>query len=106
MVELREEPDASEAFNAADETQVNNRKRSARRRDKAKTEALHRFLTDPAGRAWMWDLLSVCGNFQTSFDDNPSRMAFKEGSRNIGLRLLSEISPDALLLILKERGNG
>lgn len=78
-------------------------------------QALGTFLRDVAGRRWMWSVLSECHIWQPSFSTNALRLAFLEGERSQGLRLLSEIQeagPDLFLQMLKEhqverpRGNG
>ncbi len=45
----------------------------------------------PGGRAWMHYYLDFCTIFHTSFDPNPYVMAYNEGRRNVGLRLLADI---------------
>lgn len=54
-------------------------------------QALGRLLGDPAGRRWVWGLLSECHVWQTSMATNALRLAFLEGERSQGLRLLGEI---------------
>lgn len=58
------------------------------------------------GRAFIWDLLVRSGVFALSFSgEQPLTMAFNEGRRQYGNRLLAEINqaaPEAYLLMLKE----
>ncbi len=59
------------------------------------------------GRRIAWRLLQQSGVFNATFDTNAMRMAFQEGQRNFGNRLfamLDRAQPDALVLILKEKG--
>jgi hypothetical protein len=66
---------------------------------------LAKFLGDPEGRRYFYDLLASAHAFSTSFATNALSMAFREGERNFGIRLLADIveaSPDAYLLMLKE----
>lgn len=61
-------------------------------------------LSDPKGRRFIWKYLSFCGVFRTSFTGN-SQTFFKEGERNIGLRLFDEVfeaDEDAFLKMKKE----
>ena len=47
------------------------------------------------GRRWVWNLLSRCGCFRSSFDPSAgghSRMCFAEGQRTIGLELLGYVT--------------
>jgi len=68
-------------------------------------QALGRLLGDPAGRRWVWGLLSECHVWHTSMSGNAMRLAFLEGERSQGLRLLGDIqeaNPDMFLQMLKE----
>lgn len=48
-------------------------------------------MDDPRGRRVVWDLLDKCGVFATSFTTNGSMVMFKEGRRDVGLRLMHDI---------------
>lgn len=68
-------------------------------------QALGRMLGDPAGRRWVWGQLSECHVWQTSMASNALRLAFLEGERSQGLRLLWEIqeaNPEMFLQMMKE----
>jgi hypothetical protein len=65
-------------------------------------------MSDPAGRRWVNDILAECHVWHTSFASNGLRMAFLEGERSQGLRILTEVmeaNPDAFLTMLKERAS-
>ena len=79
-------------YNAADANAVNKRQKSAKTRDLQKKAALKRLLSDAEGRMWMWDLLTLCGVYHSSFSSDALAMAFHEGHRNIGLHLTAEIN--------------
>jgi hypothetical protein len=99
-------PDEPVAFNANDPEQVQKRQIESLRREKESREVLVTLLSSRAGRAWMYELLDACHIYRTSFRSDAMEMSFAEGERNIGLRLLSQITataPDALLLMLSER---
>lgn len=70
-------------------------KEEKRTRDKldADTEAsdLVAQMSDQRGRRFVWRILEQAGVFRTSFNTNSMTMAFNEGQRNIGLRLLGLI---------------
>jgi len=58
------------------------------------------------GRKWMCELLESCHCFATSFSDIGLRMAFCEGQREVGIRLLSDIMsacPDQYITMMRER---
>lgn len=48
------------------------------------------FLSDKRGRRFMWRLLSETGLFRPSYTGN-SETFFREGERNVGLKLLNQI---------------
>ena len=57
------------------------------------------------GRRIVWRQLEQAGVFRLSFNTNAMQMAFNEGNRNNGNRLLAqinEVNPDAFTLMLKE----
>lgn len=49
-------------------------------------------MADSRGRRLVWADLARARVFHPIFDQNPSQMAFNEGGRQHGLRLLSEIN--------------
>lgn len=62
-------------------------------------------LSDRSGRAVIWSILSDAGVFQPVFDTNALSMAFKEGRRNHGLKILDvvmRIAPEAYQLMQEE----
>jgi hypothetical protein len=50
------------------------------------------FLGSEDGQRVLRDLLAGCHMFRTSFDKDRGVMAFKEGERNVGLRLMAIIA--------------
>lgn len=77
--------------NAADEEQV----KDARDREKLKLEKdqndLKWVLSMPQGRRFLYRLLEMCGVYKSSFTGS-SETFFLEGQRNIGLKVLAEIT--------------
>ncbi len=58
------------------------------------------------GRRMLWRLLDQAGVFRLTFDQSTMQMAFNEGNRNSGLRLLNMIhivSPELYPVMLKEQ---
>lgn len=51
-------------------------------------------MSDPRGRRFIWRLLGITGIFRSSFTGN-SETFFREGERNVGLKLLTEVTRDA-----------
>ena len=93
------------AFNAADPDQVDAARRTERMKREQEAADIKALLADPAGRRVLWRLLDHCGVFRSSFTGHGARDAFNEGTRNVGLFLMAEITgadPDAFVTMLKE----
>ena len=93
--------DISEASSVADRDKALALRASQDRR------VICELLSTEIGRSWTWRLLEQCHMLSTSFSTEPTEMAFREGERNIGLRLWSQIqqeAPDLLLKMLAEKG--
>nr|WP_091658874.1 hypothetical protein [Massilia sp. PDC64] len=87
----------------------------AQREDEAKRRELSRkqeiadfkwLMADPRGRRIVWRQLAAAGVFQSSFDPTAMTMAFNEGRRSEGLRLLAQIHaqcPDLYVTMMKEQ---
>jgi hypothetical protein len=62
-------------------------------------------LNDVQGRRFLWKMLADCGIYESSFTGNNSETFFKEGSRKVGLKIMTDImeaSPESYLVMLKE----
>ncbi len=62
-------------------------------------------MSDARGRRFMWRLLEVTGLYRSSFTGN-SETFFREGARNVGLKMISDIhefTPDAYPTMLMEQ---
>ena len=60
------------------------------------------------GRRIVWRLLDRAGVFRLSFNTNAMQMAFAEGNRNEGLRILAQIHtlcPELYPVMVKEQAN-
>ena len=104
MAEETEEPTG--LYNASDPEQVAARRRSSGRKRKANEGVVYTIMSTPEGRAWMHSILDSCHCFNTSFTGEALSMAFKEGERNIGLMITSQImktSPNEFVLMLTEQ---
>lgn len=66
------------------------------------------FMSSKRGRRIVWRLLDRAGVFRLSFNTNAMAMAFAEGNRNEGLRLLSQVHalcPELYPVMVKENAN-
>lgn len=63
-------------------------------------------MNDPRGRRIVWAQLSASGVFRTSWSPDAMQMAFNEGHRSHGLRVLAQIHatcPDLYHTMMKEQ---
>lgn len=102
-----DQPESPEGeFDASDPRQVNQRKRRAKTRQADEDEVIRGLLGSFKGRAWYWKQLSACHIFEASWrQDGTDAMIFREGERNIGLRLLAQLmraSPESYVLMTQE----
>ncbi len=79
-------------------------------RDKIAQEAeeadIRRLMTSKWGRRFLWRLMDQAGVFRLSYANDPMAMAFAEGNRNSGLRILNLIHtlcPEHYNAMLKEQ---
>lgn len=80
------------------------RETEAIRREREDNE-LRTVLGTYAGRSVAWRLLERCGIYELSFSSDSHNTAFREGNRNVGLFLLSElmrVAPDAYAQMQRE----
>lgn len=80
---------------------------ATRRRNARDTEEgdLKWLMSSKRGRRIVWRQLEAAGVFRSSFNTNAMAMAFAEGNRNIGLRLLGQIHsvcPEHYTTMMKE----
>lgn len=62
-------------------------------------------MNDPRGRRIIWRQLAAAGVFRTSFTPDAMQMAFNEGHRSHGLRLIAQVHalcPDLYPTMMKE----
>lgn len=88
-----------------DAREVRNQRRRSRIRRRDQLAILARLMAEPVGRAWFYDFLSACHMYHTSFATNALAMAFSEGQRDVGIKLLADVieaAPDLYLQMLKE----
>lgn len=68
------------------------------------TEDLRWVVSTPAGRRFIWRLISACHVFRSIWD-NSARIHYLEGQRNIGLSLivdLDEVDPALIFMMARE----
>lgn len=113
MGEVEEAGDSAETtpdLNIADPVKVRGRNNRLKAREELRLRLISDFLGNKDGREWMYELLSDCHIYHPSHvPGDPYSTAFREGERNIGLRILSDIPADVYALMQSEakgRTNG
>lgn len=89
----------------AQEREAEDAERQAKFKQDGRVKDLKWLLAHRPGRRIAWQLLADAGVFRSSFNASGSVMAFNEGARSQGLKLLAEImehAPDAFTLMQKE----
>lgn len=93
-------------YNAAVRQNVRQAESAARLAERQATEIVRGIMSVKAGRQWMLGKLEACHVFAPTFSTNGLQMAFAEGERNIGLKLLADIMvacPDHYILMMREQ---
>jgi hypothetical protein len=101
---------AMEDFDPLDTHQQDaQREAEAKRQKLARQQEVADFMwlmADQRGRRIVWRQLATAGVFLSSFDPTAMTMAFNEGRRSEGLRLLAqvmELCPDLYATMMKEQ---
>lgn len=108
MADVDLHPVPENAYDASDPQQVEKQKRKEAIREKQNREVVAGLLSTPAGRNWMWGVLSDCHMFTNPYSTETHDTAFACGEMNIGQKLTAAImrtSPDLYIQMLKERGD-
>jgi hypothetical protein len=89
--------------NAADEGQQKEAKESLQISRKSEMNALRASMSVEAFRRWMYQRVNICDRI--SVDASGSMTYFKEGERNMALKIKADLvdaDPEAYLLMMKE----
>lgn len=90
------------------ERNKNDRDIQARLAREAEEADIRWLMSSKRGRRFVWRLLENAGVFRSSFNTNAMTMAFSEGTRNYGLRMLALVHsqcPEQYTLMSKEQAN-
>jgi|SRR5262245_42736164 len=94
------------AYDASNRRDIREAQKRARVAEQQRREIVTGIMSVAPGRSWMCDILESCHIFATSFSDQGLRMAFMEGQREVGIRLLTDIMgacPDFYVTMMRER---
>lgn len=92
-------------FDASDRKAIRRAEKDSAIADRQRGETIHALMQTTAGRTYIWAELAACHIFHTNFSLEALQMAFSEGERNAGLRLMDsvmEFAPDEFLLMWRE----
>ena len=77
--------------NAADRKSIRRLEKAAKLADEQRRAVITNLMSTAPGREWVWNILTQCHCFSTTFSGEALSGAFAEGERNVGLRLLSDV---------------
>lgn len=92
-------------YNATERSDIKVAQAAAKLADREDDVVLRGLMRTGSGRGWMFRLLAACHIHQTTFTGNALLGAFKEGERNIGLMLetnLLRVCPDEFITMMRE----
>ena len=92
--------------NTPESSNANQRQKAIKRRAREEAEDFKWLLSSRRGRRIVWRFLDRAGVFRLSFNTNSMTMAFNEGNRNEGLRILAQIHtlcPELYPVMVKEQ---
>lgn len=90
----------------AAEASQNRTREKAKLEQQREAEDLKWLMSSRRGRRIVWRLLERAGVYRSTFNTNAMQMAFAEGARNAGLRMLAQVSasaPEQYIEMLKEK---
>lgn len=103
---LEEEAQQDSPYDAADPKAVNAARKKAARLRKKRLDFVKAAMDTHEGRMWIYEVLCMCHMAENTEDfDNPHKTSFKNGQRNVGLKILADVSEAAsekYMLMLQE----
>jgi len=87
-------PDKKEALvgNVADEDQIRRGRKKQNIREELELKDMKDLLATHFGKRILWRYLAFCKIFESSFTVDPNITSFNEGKRDVGLKMLADIS--------------
>lgn len=92
-------------YDASNRKDIRKAEKASRLADVQRLEFLRSVMSTPPGRAWIYDLLSRCSIFASTFRPDAGFAAFLEGGRNVGLQFLNDLMiacPDQYIVMVQE----
>lgn len=78
-------------YSAAERKDIRRAEKSAKLAEISRKEIVTQIMASSPGRAWVYDFLSLCHVYTTTFTGEALSSAFSAGEQNVGLRLLADI---------------
>lgn len=101
--------EVEQPYNASDPEQINLARKKYSRKKAGHLQVLKALMELADGRMFVYELLEFCHMYQSSFmQGDPYSTAFREGERNVGLRLTADImsaAPNDYVKMLQEAKN-
>ena len=91
--------------NAADRKQIRAAEKAAAIAERERGEVVVEMMATPQRRRYVWDKLTEARMFETTYNDDPGRMAYLEGFRAAGIALMMDVMqhcPDQFILAMRE----
>ena len=92
-------------YDASNRRHVADAAKAAKAAEQERLNIVRGIMSLKAGRAYVHDELAACHVFATSFTTDALQMAFSEGERNRGLRLLNDVilaDPEGYVDMMRE----
>ena len=92
--------------NAASRKDIRRKEKEARQIERNRGQVIIELMRTVPGRNYIWDQLTLAHIFSTSYSPDALQMAFAEGERNSGLRLLNDIiewCPEQFIQMMREQ---
>lgn len=77
--------------NTADRKDIRRREKAARITERQREDVTRELMSTTAGREFVWNILSECSIFSSTFTGDALTTAFNEGRRSIGLAWMATI---------------
>ena len=94
--------------NTPESINASQRQKAIKRKAREEAEDFKWLLSSRRGRRIVWRQLERTGVFRSSFNNNSMAMAFAEGQRNYGLKVLAQVhahKPEAYALMVSENND-
>lgn len=96
-------------YDSSDPRDVEKVIKEVKTKEVLRKDGLRQLMGTEPGRAWLYNLIEICGPGQNPFSTDALRMAFACGELNIGNQIVGQcnaLAPELYLVMMKENSNG